>query len=406
MLITTSRPSPGANGQRQGFGFSRSRVRLLLFCALVLAAPARASYHFMQIEQVIGGVAGNATAQAIQLRARSASQNFVSEARLVARDARGENPIVLIDFEDDVPNGSAGARILIATQAFVAMTDPPASPDFILANAMPASYLAAGSLTFQNDAGTLIAWRVAWGGEGFSGPTTGSLTNDDDRDFGPPFGDSLPFAGLSALLFDGAFGEKSSTNADDYVITGVGAVFINNAGESFAVIGPGCTEDADADGDRLCDDLDNCTTEPNPDQADADSDDAGDACDECPNDPLKVAPGICGCGLSDTDADGDGVLDCLSDGGSDGGNDDPNVDAPDDPGDPTGDDDPVGDGGGGVDNSSEPGDSPTDVTPRVCGAGVIGFMPLMFLGLVVSRGRSFGVVTGFRKSLANVRRRD
>lgn len=397
-------PFPGAIHRHRVHSFARAAS--LLVGALVFAAPARASYHFMQIEQVIGGVAGNATAQAIQLRARSASQNFVSEARLVARDARGENPIVLIDLEDDVPNASAGARILIATQAFVAMTDPPASPDFILTNAMPSSYLAAGSLTFQNDAGTLIAWRVAWGGEGFSGPTSGSLTNDDDRDFGPPFGDSLPFAGLSALLFDGAFGEKSSTNADDYVITSVGAVFTNNTGDSFAVVGPDCADGADTDGDLLCDDLDNCPTEPNADQADADSDNAGDACDECPNDPLKVSPGICGCGLPDTDADGDGVLDCLSDGGSDGGDDDPNDDAPDEPGDSSDNGDPDDNGGGGADDGSGSDDSPSAATPRVCGAGVIGFMPLMLLGLVVSRVRRLGNVTGFPKSLANGRNRD
>lgn len=385
---------------------SFARAASLLVGALAFTAPVRASYHFMQIEQVIGGVAGNAAAQAIQLRARSASQNFVSEARLVARDARGENPIVLIDFEDDVPNASAGARILIATQAFVAMTDPPASPDFILANALPASYLAAGSLTFQNDAGTLIAWRVAWGGGGFTGPTSGSLTNDDDRNFGPPVGDSLPFAGLTALLFDGAFGDKSSTNKDDYVVTSVGAVFTNNAGDSFAVVGPGCADGADTDGDLLCDDLDNCTAEPNPDQADADSDDAGDACDECPNDPLKTAPGICGCGLPDSDADGDGVLDCLSDGGSDGGGDDPNDGAPDEPGDSSENGDPDDNVGASADDGSDSDDSPSAATPRVCGAGVIGFFPLMILGLVASQKWYAGVTAPDRKPLVKARGRD
>jgi len=32
--------------------------------------------------------------------------------------------------------------------------------------------------------------------------------------------------------------------------------------------------------------------------------------DGCPNDPLKIAPGICGCGVPDMDSDGDGVPDC------------------------------------------------------------------------------------------------
>jgi hypothetical protein len=32
--------------------------------------------------------------------------------------------------------------------------------------------------------------------------------------------------------------------------------------------------------------------------------------DLCPDDPAKVAPGVCGCGVTDIDSDGDGVLDC------------------------------------------------------------------------------------------------
>ena len=33
--------------------------------------------------------------------------------------------------------------------------------------------------------------------------------------------------------------------------------------------------------------------------------------DECPSDPNKVAPGSCGCGISDADANGNGTPDCL-----------------------------------------------------------------------------------------------
>jgi hypothetical protein len=32
--------------------------------------------------------------------------------------------------------------------------------------------------------------------------------------------------------------------------------------------------------------------------------------DECPNDPNKSVPGVCGCGVADTDSDGDGTADC------------------------------------------------------------------------------------------------
>lgn len=33
--------------------------------------------------------------------------------------------------------------------------------------------------------------------------------------------------------------------------------------------------------------------------------------DNCPNDPNKTQPGICGCGIADTDRDGDGTPDCI-----------------------------------------------------------------------------------------------
>jgi hypothetical protein len=44
---------------------------------------------------------------------------------------------------------------------------------------------------------------------------------------------------------------------------------------------------------------------------DSDSDGSPDADDLCPQDPLKTAPGACGCGVADVDSDGDGVPDCV-----------------------------------------------------------------------------------------------
>ncbi len=35
--------------------------------------------------------------------------------------------------------------------------------------------------------------------------------------------------------------------------------------------------------------------------------------DACPDDPDKVEPGVCGCGVADLDSDADGALDCLDD---------------------------------------------------------------------------------------------
>lgn len=55
-------------------------------------------------------------------------------------------------------------------------------------------------------------------------------------------------------------------------------------------------DDHDADDDGVKDDLDNCSTVPNSDQADADDDGAGDVCDACPYDAEDDADadGLCG----------------------------------------------------------------------------------------------------------------
>jgi predicted outer membrane repeat protein len=44
---------------------------------------------------------------------------------------------------------------------------------------------------------------------------------------------------------------------------------------------------------------------------DGDSDGAIDDCDGCPTDPKKFAPGVCGCGIADTDSDNDTVPNCV-----------------------------------------------------------------------------------------------
>jgi hypothetical protein len=43
---------------------------------------------------------------------------------------------------------------------------------------------------------------------------------------------------------------------------------------------------------------------------DSDDDEMADNLDSCPDDPNKTDPGVCECGIPDTDRDQDGKLDC------------------------------------------------------------------------------------------------
>ena len=247
-------------------------VRRILLLAAVLgtltAAPAHASFHFMQIEQVIGGVQGDVTAQAIQLRMRSPGQSLVSIARLIARDAAGLNPVTVVDMTTNVATGATGSRVLVASSAFLTRL-PTVTPDFVMTSVIPASYLAAGTLTFEDDFGT-VYWRLSWGGASYLGPGTGSISNDADGNYSPPFAGPLPSVGTQVLLFGLVATALGTNNAADYALAPGTVSFVNNAGTSGSI-------DADADG--VPNVTDNCTLVTNPTQLDADSDGYGNICD-------------------------------------------------------------------------------------------------------------------------------
>ena len=206
----------------------RSCQLLSVLFYLVLAGQALANFHLMQIEQVMGGVNGDTTAQAVQLRMRALGENFITGAELIVYDAAGNNPVTLITFDSAV--GSGPRRILVTTTSFSNYEATPISADFIMTNAIPASYLAAGRLAYQM--GTTVYWSVSWGGAGYTGPNTGTTDNDADGNFAPPFGGALPSNSMSALLFDGDSAALSTNNAADYSITPGAATFTNNNGDS------------------------------------------------------------------------------------------------------------------------------------------------------------------------------
>src|SRR5262249_16556632 len=151
---------------------------------------ASAAFHLMEIEQAIGGVGGDATAQAVMLRMRVAGQNFVGgNAKLVVRDGAGATPVTLSTFPLPNPgNGTACREILPATACFAAKTTPAAAPDYTMLS-IPAGYLNAGSLTFETT-GNVVLWRVSWGA-GYTGSNATDTTNGDG-DNSPQFGSPLP----------------------------------------------------------------------------------------------------------------------------------------------------------------------------------------------------------------------
>ena len=209
-----------------------SSLRLLLMSAasLAVASPALASFHIMQIEQVMGGVSGDTTRQAIQLRMRQLGQNQMQFSRIRAWDAAGANPVLIVDMGAPVLVSTAGSRVLIASPAFGIV-----SPDFTTTNLIPVGYLAAGKLTFEDDGG-FVYWSLAWGGAAYTGTnTSGDTTNDADTNFNPPFPSPLPSSNTQAVRFTGVASAPSTNNAADYALTAGAAVFTNNAGLSGTV---------------------------------------------------------------------------------------------------------------------------------------------------------------------------
>ena len=208
--------------------FKRMILGVVTLATLALAAPAFASFHLVQIEQAIGGVNGDTSRQAIQLRMRAAGQQFVQLGRLRAWDAAGNNPVLLVDLTTQVANGNLGDRVLITTANFL----PGLTPDFVM-QPIPASYLAAGKITWEDDGGT-VWWGLAWGGAAYTGTNLGVNVagggNDADGNFNPPFAGVLQSSNTQAVRFTGAAGALSTNNAADYALTAGAAVFTNNAG--------------------------------------------------------------------------------------------------------------------------------------------------------------------------------
>lgn len=228
---------------RSGLLRGRFGAVAIVIGSLVFAPATFASFHLMKVEQVVGSLNGNPAAQAIQLQMRAPGQGVVSGTKVWAADATGSNRVLLLTFPTNVTNSASGARILLTTSAFTSamqVSQPTFTPDFTLATPMPASYLAAGRVTFEDSLGSVgtpgtIFWSLSWGGAAYTGSNTGSTTNDSNGNFGPPFASSLPSSGAQGIRFTGAATAPSTTNLADYALTANPATVTKNSGASFVL---------------------------------------------------------------------------------------------------------------------------------------------------------------------------
>jgi hypothetical protein len=84
----------------------------------LVALPARGLFHLAVIDEVVTSYGGDATAQFIEIRMLSGSQNFVAHTIFAAFDASGAYIGDILEVPSNVANGVAGGRWIVATSAF------------------------------------------------------------------------------------------------------------------------------------------------------------------------------------------------------------------------------------------------------------------------------------------------
>lgn len=211
---------------------SQSRLLPIAVLAGLLAAavPASASYHHVEIEKIVGGVQGDATAQVIQLRIKEAGTN-VEGLQIVACDAAGNNPVTIFTIPANVANNAFGSRILLCTAAMLGKLSPPIVPEFVFTTVIPQAYLAAGTLYIDHPGDAIgPLWRLSWGGANYSGPGTVEPINDNDGNANPAYGAGIPINASKMVRFRYTADIPGDTNNADYVSDSNGSVH-NNAGQ-------------------------------------------------------------------------------------------------------------------------------------------------------------------------------
>jgi hypothetical protein len=136
----------------------RSVHRALALGVLLLATrEASATFHFIDINEVYTNADG--TIQFIELIADFAGQTDLSLARLVARGPDGTPVTIILNVTTNFPALDNGETVLFATAGFQAVAGFP--PDYIIPDGLIP--FPSGQVTWENDAGTSIVDRIAYG---------------------------------------------------------------------------------------------------------------------------------------------------------------------------------------------------------------------------------------------------
>lgn len=222
-------------------GRSRSSVLCVLVCLLALPRSAAATFHVMSISEIGVGVGGNADVQFVELRLDFAGQTHLTDTRLTAFDAAG-NATELLLTPTDVGNGTAGANVLYATQAFTTRTT--IAPDFLI----PAGIITPTGM-------------ICWGAPGASAPDPstwdlakpnnyvdcvayGGFTGATRNASGTPT--TLPPGNPTQTLARTKNTSANGSNDDDFALAAPNVC--NNAGVCTDLAGGGDVTCGDADG--------------------------------------------------------------------------------------------------------------------------------------------------------------
>ena len=220
----------------------------------------------------MGGAAGDADVQYVELRMAAGGQPLVSGNHLCFYDGTG-SPYARFLFTADVTSAALGDSILIGTSEFDAVWTA-GSADFVFSGSNTVAIASGADVDhpLRSPGG-----KVSFGTDGATTPAQmcqGQFANIDSVaygtgysgvvDFGTKLNADLPTAGTDAVRLQGPVCFPpgcTRDNSTDYAITDVNVTGDhprNNAGAA-GTVGP-----LDSDGDGFPDSSDNCPLQPNP----------------------------------------------------------------------------------------------------------------------------------------------